>query len=158
MSCYWYIPGFYRGSSNCSVPPNQIWIRSDTQPTATPLGGTLCESRRYSFSGTNLVFIFTDGSEITNSTLVNGGSYYSNVGSAFYSCSNPANQSTQEQPYDCINGACFPASEYNTPGLYLSLAECEQACGIGCSGKCLSNNDWAQITGLAAQLKNKNCS
>jgi hypothetical protein len=60
--------------------------------------------------------------------------------------------------HDCINGSCIPQSTYNTPGIYQSLSDCEVACGTGCSGKCISNADWAQISGLASQLKNKNCS
>jgi hypothetical protein len=60
--------------------------------------------------------------------------------------------------YDCINGACIPKSTYSTPGIYNSLSECETACGTGCSGKCISNADWAQIEGLSNQLKNRNCS
>ncbi len=61
-------------------------------------------------------------------------------------------------PYDCINGACRPSSEYNTPGLYPSLSACEVACGTGCSGKCISNKDWLTIQSLASHLKHKNCS
>lgn len=60
--------------------------------------------------------------------------------------------------YDCINGACLEASQYNTPGIYQSLSDCEVNCGTGCSGKCISNSDWAQIKGLSNQLKNRNCS
>ena len=61
-------------------------------------------------------------------------------------------------PHDCINGACIPAAEYNTPGLYQSLSECEQVCGSqGCSGKCLGNAEWATIQELANKLKNQNC-
>lgn len=63
-----------------------------------------------------------------------------------------------ETQYDCINGACIPKSTYNSPGLYASLSDCQVACGTGCSGKCLSNSDWAQIEGLANQLKSRNCS
>ncbi|OYD93134.1 hypothetical protein CDG76_20795 [Nostoc sp. 'Peltigera membranacea cyanobiont' 210A] len=59
--------------------------------------------------------------------------------------------------YDCINGACIPKTTYNTPGIYQSLSECETACGTGCSGKCVSNSEWAQIEGLSNQLKNRNC-
>jgi hypothetical protein len=62
------------------------------------------------------------------------------------------------QKYDCINGACVPNITYNTPGLYQSLSECEISCGTGCSGVCISNDDWAQIEGLSDQLKSKNCS
>jgi hypothetical protein len=72
-------------------------------------------------------------------------------------CSNCCTDSPNST-YDCINAACVSKNTYNTPGIYNSLAECEQACGTGCSGKCISNSDWAQIEGLANQLKNKNCS
>jgi hypothetical protein len=60
--------------------------------------------------------------------------------------------------YDCINGECVESSIYNTPGIYQSISDCEVNCGAGCSGKCLSNSDWAQIENLASQLKSKNCS
>ncbi|WP_109010069.1 hypothetical protein [Nostoc commune] len=60
--------------------------------------------------------------------------------------------------YDCINGACTNKSTYNTPGLYQTLSDCETACGTGCSGKCISNSDWAQIENLSGQLKSRNCS
>jgi hypothetical protein len=65
---------------------------------------------------------------------------------------------TLAKTYDCINGACIQKTAYNTPGIYNSLAECESICGTGCSGKCISNVEWAQIEGLANQLKSKNCS
>lgn len=59
--------------------------------------------------------------------------------------------------YDCINGACLPKTSYGTPGIYPSLSACEIACGTGCSGKCISNADWAQIEGLSSELKSTNC-
>jgi len=60
--------------------------------------------------------------------------------------------------YDCINGACIPKTTYNTPGIYATLSDCEVACGTGCSGKCISNADWAAIEGRSSQLKSINCS
>jgi hypothetical protein len=60
-------------------------------------------------------------------------------------------------PYDCINGACIPKSTYNTPGFYATISDCEIACGKGCSGKCLSNKDWAKIEDLGKRLKNQDC-
>ncbi|MDJ0800175.1 MAG: hypothetical protein QNJ51_25775 [Calothrix sp. MO_167.B12] len=61
-------------------------------------------------------------------------------------------------PYDCVNHACRPASQYGTPGIYQSLAECEQNCGSkGCSGKCVPNNQWAIIEGTSINLKNQSC-
>lgn len=61
------------------------------------------------------------------------------------------------EPYDCINGACIKSSKYDTPGLYENISECEKACGTGCSGKCLSNEEWNKIKNLAKQIKDKNC-
>jgi hypothetical protein len=58
--------------------------------------------------------------------------------------------------YDCVNKTCIKNGQYNTPGLYLSLAECAKNCG-GCSGKCLSTSEWSAIKELANRLKNKNC-
>jgi hypothetical protein len=63
-----------------------------------------------------------------------------------------------DEPYDCINAACIKASQYNTPGIYASLSECEQICGEGCSGICLSKDDWNKIKDLSRKLKKRNCS
>ncbi|MBD2243222.1 hypothetical protein [Nostoc sp. FACHB-888] len=60
--------------------------------------------------------------------------------------------------YDCINGACIKKDVYKTPGFYKSLSECEIACGVGCSGKCISNSEWSQIENLSSQLRLRNCS
>ncbi len=60
--------------------------------------------------------------------------------------------------YDCINASCVKKTVYNTPGIYQSLSDCETACGIGCSGKCLSNEEWSRIQDLANKLRQRNCS
>lgn len=60
--------------------------------------------------------------------------------------------------YDCLNGICVEKKAYNTPGIFKSLSECETACGTGCSGQCIPNDEWNKIQSLANQLKNKNCS
>ncbi|WP_143857025.1 hypothetical protein [Nostoc sp. 'Peltigera membranacea cyanobiont' 213] len=60
--------------------------------------------------------------------------------------------------YDCLNGNCVKDSLYKTPGLYSTISDCENVCGTGCGGKCISNSDWAQIEGFSGQLKNRNCS
>lgn len=59
--------------------------------------------------------------------------------------------------YDCINGACLPKTTYNTPGIYASLLACEEVCGTGCSGKCISNADWAAIEALAQKHLQQDC-
>lgn len=35
--------------------------------------------------------------------------------------------------YDCINGSCIPKTQYNTPGKYNSLADCQAVCGVASS-------------------------
>ncbi|MDJ0797883.1 MAG: hypothetical protein QNJ51_13885 [Calothrix sp. MO_167.B12] len=62
-------------------------------------------------------------------------------------------------PHDCLNGACVLASEFNTPGLYKSLSECQKVCGAkGCSGECLSKKEFSILKELARQSRNVNCS
>lgn len=63
----------------------------------------------------------------------------------------------ENEPYDCVNSACVKKSVYDTPGLYESLEECEQTCGPGCGGKCLTNQEWQQIQDLAKKLRDKSC-
>lgn len=71
-------------------------------------------------------------------------------------------------PQDCLNGSCVPATQYNTPGVFASLAECQAICtSNGCQppgpnycppGKvCLEGSDWAQIEQLSSQLRSKDC-
>ncbi|TAF07769.1 MAG: hypothetical protein EAZ77_08650 [Nostocales cyanobacterium] len=67
-------------------------------------------------------------------------------------------QCSDSPAFDCINGACTNKTTYKTPGLYQSLEECQQMCGTGCGGVCISNSEWAQIQGLASQNKSKSCS
>lgn len=59
--------------------------------------------------------------------------------------------------YDCINGSCLNKTQYGTPGIYESISACEQNCGPGCGGVCISNADWTAISSLASQVKNKVC-
>lgn len=61
--------------------------------------------------------------------------------------------------FDCLNGVCISSAQYKTPGVFETLDQCQTACGgSGCNGVCISHSDWAQISGLASKLKNKNCS
>ena len=79
-------------------------------------------------------------------------------GTFTYGSSSCWEEEEEEKKYDCINGACIEAVKYETPGLYQSLEECQVACGTGCSGKCISSNEWKQIQDLARRIRNKNCS
>ncbi|MHC5826774.1 MAG: hypothetical protein ACYT04_65630, partial [Nostoc sp.] len=114
------------------------------------------------------VTVIADGNDIfagswiySNSTLIDGAGQIpaAQFANTSGSCSNCQSVVIPvEVAYDCVNGACIDKNTYKTPGLYESISDCEIACGIGCSGKCLSNADWAQIESLSSQIMNKNCS
>ncbi|MDZ7969065.1 MAG: hypothetical protein RM368_29625 [Nostoc sp. DedSLP03] len=73
---------------------------------------------------------------------------------AGYISSGSCNACPTINTYNCVNGACVP----DVTGIYKSLSECEVNCGTNrCSGKCISNSDWAAIEGLSHQLRNRNC-
>ena len=73
-------------------------------------------------------------------------------------CNSPDPPPPPSNRFDCINGSCFPKTQYGTPGIYESVSACEQNCGPGCGGVCISNADWTAISSLASQVKNKVCS
>lgn len=106
----------------------------------------------YNGTTNNVYTVYCDG----NSGLRELATYY--PGSIKVTIKSSSNNCVNNTLYDCLNGACTPNFTYNTPGLYNSLSACEIACGTGCSGKCVSNSDWAQIQGLSNQLKSRNCS
>lgn len=38
--------------------------------------------------------------------------------------------------YDCINGSCLTSSQYKTPGIFESLADCQANCGSNSPNTC----------------------
>lgn len=65
-----------------------------------------------------------------------------NTGSTIYTSTSPAknvhleiiNNDTGQPPtskYDCLNGQCVVQSQYSTPGVYSSLADCQVVCANG---------------------------
>jgi hypothetical protein len=81
--------------------------------------------------------------------------------------------SSSIKTYDCLNGACVESADYDTPGLFNSLADCEAACGsgTGCAAPnicvppdycppgmvCLPAGEFSQIEGLGVALNNSAC-
>ena len=132
-------------TSNCGfsgvVPPGEEWYR-------------VLVDNNHGAQGEHLVVVAGETATI-NQCHVSGVSIGRVNGVAFHFM---RKYSIGNILYDCINGACTPTTKYQTLGLYKSLAECEEACGTGCSGKCISNSEWAQIEGLSGQLKSRNCS
>jgi len=61
--------------------------------------------------------------------------------------------------FDCINGKCTPAKQYNTPGIFKKLSDCKSACGGGarCDGVCLDKDELNKIKALAGDIKGKVC-
>lgn len=124
------------------------WKACGETSSLKPRPGTIRNGVYWELDGVDMF----DGSEVRNTSTIEivADDYPADYGSCT-DCTPAA------VIYDCINGACIDADTYGTPGIYASLEECEIACGTGCSGKCISNSDWAQIEGLINQLKQKNC-
>ena len=75
--------------------------------------------------------------------------------------------------YDCVNGQCVFSSQYKTPGLYSTLAECQANCGNGpgcnppniCAPPnycppgmvCIPSEEWNQIEPLSSAVRSKAC-
>lgn len=137
-------PGYNNGTdtANYSVPDGSY--TSPYTQNRVDLG--------YNGSSNKVYSVYCNGSQ----GLLTLGTYYpGSISITIRSSSNscPATPTG----YDCINGTCIPKATFNTPGFYKNLSECETACGTGCSGKCISNAEWAQIESLSNQLKNRNC-
>jgi hypothetical protein len=63
------------------------------------------------------------------------------------------------QPCDCLNGGCIPASIYKTPGRYATLAACESGCANNspCDGECVSTAAIANIEQAVNNLQSRLC-
>ncbi len=145
LTIYYLVPGYQNGTD---VGTYSVIDGSYTSPylvTRPDLG--------YNGTSNNVYSVRCNGSagDLELATHYPG-IHKPTISSSTNSCPPPALE------YDCVNGACISKTRYNTPGLYKSLPECQTACGAGCSGKCISSDDWAQIQGLSNQLKSRNCS
>ena len=150
------VAGTYLANYSCQTLGLKVTITFEGQgnltlgsPVNTPCGQTYTVA----VNGTvQSVYVqVTSGNANSGNTDANTFSNYQWLGVPSMSCAS-------DEKYDCINGACIPKTTYDTPGLYQSLEDCEVACGTGCSGKCISNSEWAQIEGLSNELKSTTCS
>jgi hypothetical protein len=64
-----------------------------------------------------------------------------------------------DNPCDCINGGCLPATTYKTPGKYANLAACLSGCAkdSNCMGECVSAAELGALSQAANQLQSKFC-
>jgi hypothetical protein len=62
-------------------------------------------------------------------------------------------------PCDCLNGGCIPASTYGTPGAFPTLAACQSGCAknSNCTGECVDPAEIAALQQAAATLQSKIC-
>ncbi|MEH2307003.1 hypothetical protein [Nostoc sp.] len=139
-----FIEGTALGGGCVTLPNYKTLVGTTTDPSNVT---SSIESVGYCRPGDFRLNVYVNGAFIGN----DGGTLWLDAHLTFEDDSPPLK-------YDCVNGACVGYTMYNTPGIYPTLSACEQACGTGCSGKCVSNSDWAQIEGLSGQLKNRNCS
>lgn len=122
---YWKVDTVYRGKSDCSVPPENIELRFPTKPIITYHSPAGCGASTYNFSVLSI-----------NLSIISGPSaWYHSIGQPVYVTEPDDN----DEKHDCINGVCLPASAYDTPGKYTTLAGCQSACGGGSTG-CTSPN------------------
>jgi len=87
---------------------------------------------------------------------------------------NPGPDCNATYTYDCLNGQCVKSSEYTTPGLYKSLADCQAVCANGgacAAGKqcvdptnycpegkvCIDQDEYSNIQGLIAKINSEVC-
>lgn len=52
--------------------------------------------------------------------------------SASFTKDDPNCVSSPVQRYDCLNGSCVISTQYDTPGAFNSLVECQSTCTIAC--------------------------
>lgn len=133
----------YQHLPDCSKAET-LELRFDSKPIITFASSQNCGCSTYNFSvdSTNLAVIS------------NPSAWYHSIGSPVY----VPGPGEGEERYDCVNGSCVSAELYNSPGIYESLSACEQNCGPGCGGVCISSSHWTKISSLAAMVKNKDCS
>ena len=82
--------------------------------------------------------------------------------------------SCKPSTYDCINGVCTVKTQYNTPGLYNSLSDCQAVCANGGScgdgkqcidptnfcppGKiCIDQGEFSSIEALISKIGSEVC-
>jgi len=150
------VEGTYLSNYSCQTLELKVTLTFDGPGnlTLTRYGSTPCgDTYRVSVTGNvQLIYVqVTSGNAASLSVDLNTFSNFQWLRVSFM-------LAVINQSYDCINGACIKKDIYSTPGLYGSLDDCQKACGTGCSGKCVSNSELAQIEGLSSELKSKNCS
>jgi hypothetical protein len=63
------------------------------------------------------------------------------------------------QPCDCLNGGCIPATTYDTPGYYPSLSACQSGCAknSNCDGECVTAAQLASLQQAANNIRSRLC-
>jgi hypothetical protein len=66
---------------------------------------------------------------------------------------------TGDVRYDCLNGNCKNKLDYNTPGIYNNLTDCQAACGSGtpCNGECIPAAEITALNQAITDLQGRYC-
>ncbi len=120
-----------------------------------------------------LICVGTDGRSLSSASINDPNSTLYSSSKTFVK-SDPNCTTPTLSKYDCINGNCVPKSTYNTPGLYVSLADCQAVCANGgacAEGKqcvdpitfcpdgkvCLDKGEFASIEALISKIDSEVC-
>lgn len=51
------------------------------------------------------------------------------------------------EKHDCLNGNCVKSTDYDTPGKYANLADCQAGCAkdAACNGECVPREKIAEL-------------
>jgi hypothetical protein len=108
--------------------------------------------------------IFANGKGFINACNCNSSGVVASITSSSY---------VGNSGYDCVNGGCYSAGNYDTPGSYTTLANCQANCGATCTTgsvcvdpnnycpngqTCLPTTEFSQIQSLSSQLRQRDCS
>lgn len=66
---------------------------------------------------------------------------------------------SEDKPYDCLNGGCVAAKVYSTPGKYKNFDACQSSCAkdSNCTGECVPLEDIAALQQAASNLRARMC-
>ena len=140
MSCklVFYYTDLYGSGTNRDITKNLSGI-------AVSLGGVVYSNNQ---KWSDVSVTFEDGTTQTIALIRNNSSKHTATSLRLVDCT------PEQKKYDCVNASCVDSKQYNTPGIFTSLSQCEITCGTGCSGQCVSNEEWNKIQSLANQLRN----
>ena len=138
-------------------------------------GNTSVLKPRTSSSGIQGVYWEVDGVDLFGGSFILSGSVAVvpwDTASDYGSCDSC--KTSPSIKYDCLNGNCVASTQYQTPGLYQSLSDCQAVCANGgacASGKqcidptnfcppgkiCIDQGEFSSIEALISKINSEVC-